>query len=675
MKKYVSCAIALLSLVACQKESFKESIPSEGNTFDIIADITKTTINGKDVNWEEGDILYLVTSDETWGKPYTNDKEAATIAEYTYGSGVFKSTATIANGDYTFRALYSNGSQKSYHRGASTTFSLSSTQVQDCSNPTAHLKVNDAMVGRFTASIPMDIPAAVNMSHIFTIMKVDVMNNTGAAVELKKFEMSATGANLSGIFTVNFDNSPIDITEKTGYGETITVNLSNGTVASGASIPVYFVMAPLKNYSGDVTFTVTDSNDMVYSKTLSLSGLTFNAGSLNTTQYAISTGVAPTSYDWDLSVDSTSEATEDQIGWTNSVADMLCVRKDDKATPANNYYPGANERTSTRFYANSTLTITPKAGKSLTYYVFTATTLDYANTLANSTWTNASAIVSDAANKIVTVVAIDPAQVVSAVIGGTCGFTKVECHTDSAPTFIKTTTTSIDASATGGNHTIEYSIFNPTGNAISASSDQPWVHSFVYPEDGKISFTIDANTGEERSATITLSYEGAENVTVSLNQGAAGAPIVLYTLDTTGDLKGTNNSYAGNCDVESGGITWNVTGNSKTNPWRIGGKSITKTDRTVYSKTAFSKALTSVNVSFGDASSITVNSCKIVYSNNSDFSDSKEVSGSFAAGSTVEFAADYPANCYYKLVLNVTVSDTKSNRYVQLKKIEFVGHE
>lgn len=91
MKKYLSCAIALLSLVACQKESFKESIPSEGNTFDIIADITKTTINGKDVNWEEGDILYLVTSDETWGKPYTNDKEAATIAEYTYGSGVFKS--------------------------------------------------------------------------------------------------------------------------------------------------------------------------------------------------------------------------------------------------------------------------------------------------------------------------------------------------------------------------------------------------------------------------------------------------------------------------------------------------------------------------------------------------------------------------------------------------------
>lgn len=543
MKKYVSCAIALLSLVACQKESFKESIPSEGNTFDIIADITKTTINGKEVNWEDGDILYLVTSDGTWGKPYSEDKDAATIAEYTYGSGVFKSTATIANGDYTFRALYGNDSQKRYHRGASTTYLLSSTQVQDCNNPTAHLKVNDAMVGSFTASIPMGSPAAVTMSHIFTIMKVDVMNNTGAAVELKKFEMSATGANLSGIFTVNFGNSPIDITEKTGYGETITVNLSNGTVASGASIPVYFVMAPLKNYSGDVTFTVTDSNDLVYSKTLNLSGLTFNAGSLNTTTYEISSGVAPSFYTWDLTVDSTSEASEKQIGWTNSVADMLCVKAAD-GTNANNYYPGTTGQSykSTRFYKNSTLTITPKAGKSLTYYTFTATSANYATALANSTWTNAKAFVTDEENYVVSVIATDPTVAVSATIGATCGFTKVECHTDAITSFIKTTSSTIAASATGGSYNIEYSIINPIGGkAISASSNQSWVHSFDYSENGKIAFTVESNTGEARTADVTLAYDGATNVVIKVTQDSASES--KYILDSESIAKAHSTTW------------------------------------------------------------------------------------------------------------------------------------
>lgn len=162
-------------------------------------------------------------------------------------------------------------------------------------------------------------------------------------------------------------------------------------------------------------------------------------------------------------------------------------------------------------------------------------------------------------------------------------------------------------------------------------------------------------------------------VTDSAAGSTGGETTVLYTLDAT-TLKGSNNSYAGNCDIESNGITWNVTGNTTLNPWRIGGQLLKNVDRAVYTKTAFSKALTSIDVTFGTASSITVNSCKIVYSTSDDFSNSKEVVGKFKASSTVKFEADYPANCYYKLILNVTVSST-SNKYVQLSKIEFIGNK
>ena len=525
MKKlvYLSMAIAVgVAAASCQKVELTPSENTEGSTFALNASIeqTKTTINGLEVNWEDNDVLYLVTTDGTWGKPYKEDNAGATIAEYTYSAGTFASEATIADGTYTFNALYGSASQKSYHRGASTTYNLQSTQSQDCSNPTGHLKLNDALVGTFDATVPMAKPASVSMSHIFAIMRVDVKNATGADVELKSFEMSAAGATLAGIFTVNFAKTPIDVTEKSGQSSSIKVNLTNGAVASGESLPVYFVMAPLADYSGDVTFTVTDVNDVEYTKTVALTNISFAAGSLNTTPYTIKTGVA--TYIWDLSTNSTSEATETKIAWTNDVADMVCL-KGESTTNANNYYPGTGQ-SSTRFYKNSTLSITPKTGKSLTYYVFEATTEGYASALAKSTWTNAEVVVN---GTTVTVVAKDPSVAVSATIGATCGFTKVECHTDPAPTIPPVINASPDSfiiEADGDVCTINYSIDFPVdGKTISATSDQDWVNTFDYSKTGEISFAVDENTGDARTATITLSYEGAENVTISVAQKSASS--------------------------------------------------------------------------------------------------------------------------------------------------------
>ena len=85
----------------------------------------------------------------------------------------------------------------------------------------------------------------------------------------------------------------------------------------------------------------------------------------------------------------------------------------------------------------------------MTYYVFEATSEGYATALAKSTWTNA---VANVVGTTVTVIAKDPSVAVSAAIGNTCGFTKVECHTDEAPVFapiISATPTSINVPAAG----------------------------------------------------------------------------------------------------------------------------------------------------------------------------------------------------------------------------------
>lgn len=157
--------------------------------------------------------------------------------------------------------------------------------------------------------------------------------------------------------------------------------------------------------------------------------------------------------------------------------------------------------------------------------------------------------------------------------------------------------------------------------------------------------------------------------------GGAITPVVLYTLIPD---SGSNNAYASNCDVTINGIVWNLTGNSQSKSWRLGGKNITNVNRALYSKTAYPKALTSIKITFGAATNITVNSCKLIYSTNADFAESKECNITFAKSSTAELTEDFPANAYYKLVFNVTNTkkDSKGkyvNGYVELSKIEFLG--
>ena len=125
----------------------------------------------------------------------------------------------------------------------------------------------------------------------------------------------------------------------------------------------------------------------------------------------------------DLSTDNTTDVSEQEISWVVSNVGSVVCEKASATTNANNYYGGdSNNRTSTRFYKNSVLTITPARSVEISSVVFEATTNDYASALTNSTWSNATAEVS---NKTVTVTPTDGTSAFSATISGTCGFTSI----------------------------------------------------------------------------------------------------------------------------------------------------------------------------------------------------------------------------------------------------------
>lgn len=92
--------------------------------------------------------------------------------------------------------------------------------------------------------------------------------------------------------------------------------------------------------------------------------------------------------------------------------------------------------------------------------------------------------------------------------------------------FVKSTTPIIevdkdvfDVPAAGGEFAIYPTVINIEDD-IDAATDADWI-DISYAGSDEVDFEVAANTGEARTATIVLSYEGAQNVTVTVNQMAA----------------------------------------------------------------------------------------------------------------------------------------------------------
>ena len=301
MKKYsvlLSAVVAIAALVSCNKEIAEPvKIESEGNVpFVLKADIPQTKLALADdwsLNWEDGDVIYAVTTDEEWGKAYTVDKNGETIAEFVCKDGDFTTTKTISDKEHTFNFLYAPESQKSYHRGASTTYKIPGTQAQDCSVPTAGIKNYYPLAGQVTVTTPADDITA-DMSHLATIVKVTLKNPTKENLAITSFSISMPDANIAGVFPIAFGETPAFTQEGAkSVSSSVTVNLTNGTVAAGAELPVYVVLAPVANYSGKITMTATDSKGLVYEKTNTVSALSFEAGTYNTASFSLKDGVKP----------------------------------------------------------------------------------------------------------------------------------------------------------------------------------------------------------------------------------------------------------------------------------------------------------------------------------------------------------------------------------------------
>lgn len=237
----------------------------------------------------------------------------------------------------------------------------------------------------------------------------------------EKFNITA-----STTLYAKWDPKNYKIGKATMVGGDVAVKINNTEVTeAGTGLEVTLVVTPATNYS---LATLTVNNGAVTLSPAVSSSVSTYTFTMPTNDVIVAATFTKDPHTWNLAVASYNTPTsEDQVTWHSNYADMV-VNKADATTNANNYLGGdANNRTSSRFYKNSELTISPAQCYKINSIVFEATSNGYATALQESTWTNASATVVD---NIVTITPSNTTAAVSATISNTCGFTQVKVYNE-----------------------------------------------------------------------------------------------------------------------------------------------------------------------------------------------------------------------------------------------------
>ena len=321
---------------------------------------------------------------------------------------------------------------------------------------------------------------------------------------------------------------PITITEivEAGAPEAPTFSVAAGTYTSVQSVELECATAGATIYyttnggtpdEGSTEYTSAIS----VGETMTIKAIAIKDGKSSSVAEATYTINLPENEEvrktWDLSTDSyDADPTEDLIQWSATYVTMTNAKG--TGTKVNNYIP--TTRTSTRFYEGNSLALTPN-NKSLTTIVFTATSEGYATALANSTWTNATAV---ADGTTVTVTAIDGDAAVSAVIGATCGFTAVQVNyinidltKPATPTF----------SVAAGTYT---SVQSVELECATAGATIYYTTNGGTPDEGSTEYTSAISVGETMTIK-AIAIKDGKSSSVAEATYTINLPIVLTTMD------------------------------------------------------------------------------------------------------------------------------------------------
>ena len=296
----------------------------------------------------------------------------------------------------------------------------------------------------------------------------------------------------------------------TGVVFTPTNSTYNATKLSYNGIALTSDEWTLPSPSNEVILTASAAarfETIVVTYTLTSGGETPGEGGGDPEEPTPGTGGEALSYTWDLSTNSYSAVTTDQVTWSSTDVNMV-LTKESSSTNANNYLGGTNAHT--RVYKSQKITFTPEENVTITSIEITATSSTYAGNFAGATWSNGTASTN---NTIVTVIPTNGANAVSCTIGTATRATGVTVHytksgSGSTETVVSLTDDQLKWSAATAEATMGASNTFPTlTNTLPVS--------VTYESSTPATATIDATSGaitlvDPGTTTISAKFAGGE---------------------------------------------------------------------------------------------------------------------------------------------------------------------
>lgn len=555
MKKTIIPLMAIAAFAtACQVEDLNEANQGQqnGELFTIEAAITpstKTSLtvegNAYKVDWDADDALSVVAK-------YSDGSYSGN--EFTKGEGNTFSGTVTNPGDitelnvvYPYDDYIKDIDSEGYFNGYVYFGSRSDeSQNQTGLNSAAH--INGPLYGYATVSSENTV---VQMKHASTLFEINVTNNSGIDINVSNIKLTnSESKNMVGTFYINPQTGALK--EGKYVASTVSLNASNATITNGETGSFYITSAPFElAANSNITVTVTaNGQETEIVKTVS-EATSFVAGTVNHLNVTIKEAQeiqpieegqyligAYTSSGWAIMTASNQKSeyydAEKISSVTKPVADISC--NDFYSIPTIDEYVWTIESTESGYSIKnengylSMRTETDNKGKKTGY----ATYSDEVTSLSIIKENDGTFIIKSLESAEDLPLKYNSSSPRFKPYSGQTDIILIPWVPDTTPRiFVSETTQTIDYDIT--NISFEYSTKNITDKIqIEETSDNDNIISSISDNSGIISVSIVPNTEEkQKTATITLSYSGAESVILTINQNAAPGEDTKYYVKVT----------------------------------------------------------------------------------------------------------------------------------------------
>ena len=535
MKKYFKSLFVIVATSAALLACNKETPIQVGDDSDALVELTiiahnpeaqpatKTEMDGTTPYWSVGDAIGVSDGSSSNNKFTANIEGAAAIAS-------FKGSTTISGPLFAYYPYTSNGV------GTIGEINGAKVDLPANQNPTATSfdgKADVMVAKQFTVAPENTVVEDLKFARLGAVVKIVLIDKNNTMTEVRHpttVSMTAESA-LAGRVLIDMENQELNAPYY-NPSSTVTANYTTDTKYEINGInATYLIVYPQTLEAGSTLTIAASTEDYTLSKEITVpsGGIELLPGKITTLKVSFAANNITSDSGADLPF-------TDDFSWqtaTNSALSSVDNRYSAFSTAYADKGAGTvriGTGSSTGYLTTQELNLSSAFYVIVSAYAYNATdgskiqvVVDGETTQTASEAMTSTDVATDyifnfsaATKKSKVMITTDKKRAVLTgvqIIRGTYVF---------PPAINVTTNNPMAVGNTASSQTIEYTIDHPTTATLTASTTASWISNIDYATNGKVTFDVAAQeTGAAaRNATLTLSYTGAEPVTVTVNQAA-----------------------------------------------------------------------------------------------------------------------------------------------------------